>query len=137
MSKSERRPIKIMRDDTTPTGFTGLDVEDDKVMNKINAEYNFDTWDVMKKVAKDEARKTGNYKELRELRKIEKKNKRNKTPLNVEPTVPVQFDLKFFTKNFTDNKPVERPKILDQKDPDPMLEKGLGSLLGMSIKDYK
>ena len=26
-----------MRDDTTPTGFTGLDVEDDKVMNKINA----------------------------------------------------------------------------------------------------
>ena len=66
-----------------------------------------------------------------------RKPKRNKTPLNVEPTVPVQFDLKFFTKNFTDNKPVERPKILDQKDPDPMLEKGLGSLLGMSIKDYK
>ena len=44
MSKSERRPIKIMRDDTTPTGFTGLDVEDDKVINKINAKYNFDTW---------------------------------------------------------------------------------------------
>ena len=70
MSKSERRPIKIMRDDTTPTGFTGLDVEDDKVMNKINAKYNFDTWDVMKKVAKDEAKKTGNYKELRELRNV-------------------------------------------------------------------
>ena len=29
----------------------------------------------MKKVAKDEAKKTGNYKELRELRKIEKKIK--------------------------------------------------------------
>ena len=57
MSKSERRPIKIMRDDTTPTGFTGLDVEDDKVMNKINAKYNFDTWDVMKKVAKMRQRK--------------------------------------------------------------------------------
>ena len=92
-----------MRDDTNPTGFTGLDVEDDKVMDKINAKYNFDTWDVMKKVAKDEARKTGNYKELRELRKIEKKNKRNKTPLNVEPTVPVQFDLKFFVSKLAQN----------------------------------
>ena len=30
-----------MRDDTKPTGFTGLDVEDDKVMDKINAKYEF------------------------------------------------------------------------------------------------
>ena len=43
----------------------------DRLTNRKLDPWQVDTWETMKKVAKDEARKTGNFGELRELRKIE------------------------------------------------------------------
>ena len=44
----------------------------------------------MKKVAKDEARKTGNFGELRELRKIERKSFNKRKPKKTEPIINYQ-----------------------------------------------
>ena len=46
----------------------------DRLTNRKLDPWQVDTWETMKKVAKDEARKTGNFGELRELRKIERKS---------------------------------------------------------------
>ena len=65
----------------------------DRLTNRNLDPWQVDTWETMKKVAKDEARKNGNYGELRNLRKNKIK------PKKTEPTTN-------FFKFTNDNQPI-------------------------------
>ena len=62
----------------------------DRLTNRKLDPWQVDTWETMKKVAKDEARKTGNFGELRELRKIERKSFNKIKPKKTEPIINYQ-----------------------------------------------
>ena len=61
-----------------------------RLTNRKLDPWQVDTWETMKKVAKDEARKTGNFGELRELRKIERKSFNKRKPKKTEPIINYQ-----------------------------------------------
>ena len=60
----------------------------DRLTNRKLDPWQVDTWETMKKVAKDEARKNGNYGELRNLRKNKIKPKKTEPIINYQPITP-------------------------------------------------
>ena len=82
----------------------------DRLTNKKLDPWQVDTWETMKKVAKDEARKNGNYGELRELRKIERKSFNKRRPKKTEQTTN-------FVKFTNDIKPIPLPQITPEPEP--------------------
>jgi len=77
---------------------------DPKQRNRLKA---MSTWDAMKEVAKEEARK-GNYKDLRELRKIERNAMKKKKPGPFE-----QAFLNVKNKTYTEKPKVELKPDID------------------------
>ena len=82
----------------------------DRLTNRKLDPWQVDTWETMKKVAKDEARKNGNYGELRELRKIERKSFNKRRPKKTEQTTN-------FVKFTNDIKPIPLPQITPEPEP--------------------